>query len=29
MLADAGFRDVRVSTLPHDLLNYYVAAAPG
>lgn len=29
MLADAGFRDVRVETLPHDAINfYYVCGAP-
>jgi SAM-dependent methyltransferase len=28
MLAAAGFRDVRVTTLPHDLLNYYYTATP-
>jgi hypothetical protein len=26
MLAEAGFRDVTASTLPHDLLNFYVVA---
>jgi SAM-dependent methyltransferase len=26
MLADAGFEDVRVETLPHDMLNYYYVA---
>lgn len=26
MLADAGFADVRVETLPHDLMNYYYTA---
>lgn len=28
MLAAAGFRDVQVSTLPHDLINYYYIATP-
>ena len=26
MLAAAGFADVRVETLPHDMLNYYYVA---
>jgi 2-polyprenyl-3-methyl-5-hydroxy-6-metoxy-1,4-benzoquinol methylase len=29
MLAEAGFRDVTVQTLPHDPLNYYYVAKPG
>ena len=28
MLADAGFGEVRVETLPHDMLNYYYVAHP-
>jgi hypothetical protein len=28
MLSDAGFGDVRVETLPHDILNYYYLATP-
>jgi hypothetical protein len=28
MLAAAGFGDVRVTTLPHDVLNYYYVATP-
>jgi 2-polyprenyl-3-methyl-5-hydroxy-6-metoxy-1,4-benzoquinol methylase len=28
MLSDAGFGDVRVETLPHDMLNYYYVARP-
>jgi cyclopropane fatty-acyl-phospholipid synthase-like methyltransferase len=28
MLAEVGFRDVRVETLPHDMLNYYYVAHP-
>jgi hypothetical protein len=29
MLAEAGFRDVRVDTLPHDPINYYYVAQTG
>jgi 2-polyprenyl-3-methyl-5-hydroxy-6-metoxy-1,4-benzoquinol methylase len=29
MLNDAGFGDVRVETLPHDIINYYYIATPG
>ena len=29
MLGEAGFRDVRVETLPHDVINYYYVAKPG
>jgi SAM-dependent methyltransferase len=29
MLADAGFEDVRVEQLPHDVINYYYVCTPG
>ena len=29
MLAEAGFADVTVETLPHDVLNYYYVARTG
>ena len=29
MLKDAGFRSVRVETLPHDVLNFYYVAKKG
>jgi len=29
MLKDAGFENVQVETLPHDILNYYYIATPG
>ena len=29
MLADAGFGEVRVEQLPHDIMNYYYITAPG
>ena len=29
MLSEAGFTDVNVETLPHDMLNYYYLATPG
>ncbi|HEX6963616.1 MAG TPA: class I SAM-dependent methyltransferase [Lacipirellula sp.] len=29
MLADAGFDDVRVAQLPHDIMNYYYLCTPG
>ena len=28
MLADAGFGDVRVEQLPHDIINYYYVVTP-
>jgi hypothetical protein len=29
MLANAGFGEVRVEQLPHDIMNYYYITAPG
>ena len=29
MLAEAGFRDVTVETLPHDFMNYFYVARTG
>jgi hypothetical protein len=28
MLSDAGFGDVRVEQLPHDIINYYYVVTP-